>query len=230
MPGKRILVVEDQPRIAEPLICMLEIDGFDPIRVETISAARQAIRENPFSLIVLDVELPDGNGFDFCKELRKSDDTPILFLTIEDSESDRILGLEYGADDYVTKPFSPREVSSRIKAILRRVEGSTPAKSNSLFHLDEDRKRITFKGKHLELANMEYKVLKFLINNSGAIKSRNQIMKNCWPLGTYINAKTERVVDVHINTIRDKLRGIDQKVDPKDILKTHISMGYSVED
>ena len=146
MPGKRILVVEDQPRIAEPLICMLEIDGFDPIRVETISAARQAIRENPFSLIVLDVGLPDGDGLDFCKELRKSDDTPILFLTARNAESDRILGLDYGADDYVTKPFSPREVSSRIKAILRRVEGSTPSKSNSLFHPDEDRKRITFKG------------------------------------------------------------------------------------
>ncbi len=229
MPGKRILVVEDQPRIAEPLICMLEIDGFDPIRVETISAARQAIRENPFSLIVLDVELPDGNGFDFCKELRKSDDTPILFLTIEDSESDRILGLEYGADDYVTKPFSPREVSSRIKAILRRVEGSTPAKSNSLFHLDEDRKRITFKGKHLELANMEYKILKLLLSRPGKVFSRDQILSNCWGnAATSVN--TERVVDVHINTIRDKLKEIDPKVVPKDILKTHIGTGYSVED
>ena len=229
MPGKRILVVEDEPKIAESLICKLEADGFDPIRVATISAARQAIRENPFSLIVLDVELPDGNGFDFCKELRKSDDTPILFLTIEDSESDRILGLEYGADDYVTKPFSPREVSSRIKAILRRVEGSTPAKSNSLFHLDEDRKRITFKGKHLELANMEYKILKLLLSRPGKVFSRDQILSNCWGnAATSVN--TERVVDVHINTIRDKLKEIDPKVVPKDILKTHIGTGYSVED
>ena len=229
MPGKRILVVEDEPKIAESLICILETDGFDPIRVATISAARQAIRENPFSLIVLDVELPDGNGFDFCKELRKSDDTPILFLTIEDSESDRILGLEYGADDYVTKPFSPREVSSRIKAILRRVEGSTPAKSNSLFHLDEDRKRITFKGKHLELANMEYKILKLLLSRPGKVFSRDQILSNCWGnAATSVN--TERVVDVHINTIRDKLKEIDPKVVPKDILKTHIGTGYSVED
>ena len=229
MPGKRILVVEDEPKIAESLICILETDGFDPIRVATISAARQAIRENPFSLIVLDVGLPDGDGLDFCKELRKSDDTPILFLTIEDSESDRILGLEYGADDYVTKPFSPREVSSRIKAILRRVEGSTPAKSNSLFHLDEDRKRITFKGKHLELANMEYKILKLLLSRPGKVFSRDQILSNCWGnAATSVN--TERVVDVHINTIRDKLKEIDPKVVPKDILKTHIGTGYSVED
>jgi two-component system catabolic regulation response regulator CreB len=227
MLGKRILVVEDEPKIAESLICILQIDGFNPTRVPTISEARQAIRKNPFSAIVLDVNLPDGNGFDFCKELRQSDDTPILFLTLEDGENDRILGLDYGADDYVTKPFSPREVSSRIKAILRRVEGSTPSKSNSLFHPDEDRKRITFKGKVLDLTRQEYSTLSLLLNRPGHVYSRRLIIDLCWKDNA--GAKNERTVDSHIKTIRRKLADIDPKVDPRDILKTHIGMGYSLE-
>ena len=128
----------------------------------------------------------------------------------------------------VKKPYNPVNLALKIKNIVTRLE-STPSKSNSLLYWDEGKKRITFKGEALKLANMEYKILKYLINNSGAIHSRDQIMQNCWPEETYINADTERVVDVHIKTIRNKLKEIDPEVG-RDILATHIGMGYSVEE
>ena len=118
MSIKSILVVEDEPNIAAPLIRVLKEQGLDAMRVATIFEAKDAMKDNNFSAIVLDVKLPDGNGFDFCKELRKTNDIPILFLTSLSDEVDKIVGLEIGADDYMTKPFSSREVSAKLKAIL----------------------------------------------------------------------------------------------------------------
>jgi len=166
---------------------------------------------------------------DFCEEIRLNDPViPIIFTTAKDTDRDEFRGLKIGAVDYVKKPYDPVNLALKIKNIVTRLE-STPSKSNSLLYWDEGKKRITFKGEALKLAKMEYKILKYLINNSGAIHSRDQIMQNCWPEETYINADTERVVDVHIKTIRNKLKEIDPEVG-RDILVTHIGMGYSVEE
>jgi len=229
MPGKRILVVEDEPKIMTPLIDALKDKNLDPSEAATISEARDAYRNNTFDAIILDVMLPDGNGMDFCEEIRLNDPIiPIIFTTARDTDRDEFDGLKIGAFDYVKKPYNPVNLALKIKNIVTRLE-STPSKSNSLLYWDEGKKRITFKGEALKLAKMEYKILKYLINNSGAIHSRDQIMQNCWPEETYIHADTERVVDVHIKTIRNKLKEIDPEVG-RDILVTHIGMGYSVEE
>ena len=133
MSGKQILVVEDEPKIAETLIHVLYEQDFEATRVATILEAREVLIVNVFSAIVLDVKLPDGNGFEFCKELRKTNGIPILFLTSISDEVDKIVGLEIGADDYVTKPFSPREVSARLKAIIKRVQEPIPVNQDIHF-------------------------------------------------------------------------------------------------
>ena len=229
MPAKRILVVEDEPSIAETLVHVLQEQGFDTTRVARISEAREAIKNTTFSAIVLDVGLPDGNGFDFCKELRKKNDIPVLFLTARSDEVDKIVGLEIGADDYVTKPFSPREVSARLKTILKRVRD--PKLSNELgskFYLDKDKKKITYNGKSLQTTPIEYKILKLMIEKPGHVFSRDEIMDRCWDESS--NMSLDRTVDTHIKTIRKKLKDIDPKTDPKEILKTYTGTGFYLDD
>ena len=220
MPSKRILVVEDEPSIADTLVHALSIESFEPTRVATISKAREALKNNTFAAIILDVGLPDGNGFDFCKEIRLNDDIPILFLTARDDELDQVRGLEIGADDYVTKPFSPIAVVLRVKTILRRTQDPTPAMASKEFHVDEERQRVTFKEKALELSNIEYKILKLLINAPGRVYTRDEIMDSCWSDSTM---SLDRTVDAHIKTIRKKLKAIDPD---EQILKTRVGVGY----
>ena len=227
MPGKKILVVEDDPKIAQTLVHVLNDQGFEAIRVETIIEARKALENNVFSAIVLDVILPDGNGFDFCKELRKTNEIPILFLTSISDEVDKIVGLEIGADDYVTKPFSPREVSARLKAIIKRVQEPIPVNQNTQFKVDEDKKRITYKDQLIETRPIEYEILKLLIKRPGRVFSRNEIIDYCWPDNP--NMDSNRTVDTHIKTIRKKIGDIDPQTDPKSILKTSSKEGFYLD-
>ena len=227
MPGKQILVVEDEPKIAETLIHVLNEQDFEATRVATILEAREALIVNVFSAIVLDVKLPDGNGFEFCKELRKTNDIPILFLTSISDEVDKIVGLEIGADDYVTKPFSPREVSARLKAIIKRVKEPIPVNQNTQFKVDEEKKRITYKDQLIETRPIEYEILKLLIKRPGRVFSRDEIIDYCWPDNP--NMDSNRTVDTHIKTIRKKIGDIDPQTDPKSILKTSSKEGFYLD-
>ena len=232
MLSNRILLVEDEPHIADPLTLTLNKEGLDPTRVGTISDAREAYKNNTFDLIILDVGLPDGNGFDFCKEIRgNGDNIPIIFLTSFSAEVDEVRGLSIGADDYVKKPFSAIALSMRIKKILVKKEekNSTPSLSPLQLHLDEAKKRITFKGENLNLSAVELSILSLLLKRPGQVYSPDQIIAQCWVKGGE-NVNNEAVA-FHIKNIRKKFEDIDPKIDAKkDILVNHVGLGYSVKD
>ena len=232
MLGNRILLVEDEPHIAEPLTLALNKEGLDPTRVGTISDAREAYKNNTFDLIILDVGLPDGLGFDFCEEIRgNGDNIPIIFLTAWSNEIDEVRGLSIGADDYVKKPFSAIALSMRIKKILVKKEekNSTPSLSPLQLHLDEAKKRITFKGENLNLSPIELSILSLLLKRPGQVYSPDEIIAQCWVKGGK-NVNNEAVA-FHIKNIRKKFEDIDPKIDAKkDILVNHVGLGYSVKD
>jgi two-component system, OmpR family, catabolic regulation response regulator CreB len=227
MSGKQILVVEDDPKIAETLVHVLNEQGFEATRVATILEAREVLKLNSFLAIVLDVGLPDGNGFEFCKELRKTNEIPVLFLTALNDEVDKIVGLEIGADDYVTKPFSPREVSARLKAIIKRVKEPIQVNPNIQFKVDEEKKKITYKDQLIETRPIEYEILKLLVKRPGRVFSRDEIIDYCWP--DEPNMDSNRTVDTHIKTIRKKIGDIDPQIDPKSILKTSSKVGFYLD-
>ena len=230
MLSNRILLIEDEPHIAEALTHALNEESLDPTRVGTISDAREAYKNNTFDLITLDVGLPDGNGFDFCKEIRgNGDNIPIIFLTARSDEVDEVRGLSIGADDYVTKPFSAIALSIKIKKILVKKEekNSTPSLSPLQLHLDEAKKRITFKGENLNLSAVELSILSLLLKRPGRVYSPGEIMSLCWR-GTKVN---NEAVAFHIKNIRKKIEAVDPKIDAKkDILVNHVGLGYSVKD
>jgi len=232
MSGNRILLIEDEPHIADPLTLTLNKEGLDPTRVGTISDAREAYKNNTFDLIILDVKLPDGLGFDFCEEIRgKGDNIPIIFLTSLSDEVDEVRGLSIGADDYVKKPFSAIALSIKIKKILVKKEekNSTPSLSPLQLHLDEAKKRITFKGENLNLSSIELSILSLLLKRPGQVYSPDQIIAQCWVKGGE-NVNNEAVA-FHIKNIRKKFEDIDPKIDAKkDILVNHVGLGYSVKD
>ena len=232
MLGNRILLVEDEPHIADPLTLTLNKEGLDPTRVGTISDAREAYKKNTFDLIILDVKLPDGLGFDFCKEIRRNgDNIPIIFLTSLSDEVDEVRGLSIGADDYVKKPFSAIALSIKIKKILVKKEekNSTPSLSPLQLNLDEAKKRITFKGENLNLSSIELSILSLLLKRRGQPYSPDQIIAQCWVKGGE-NVNNEAVA-FHIKNIRKKIEAVDPKIDAKkDILVNHVGLGYSVKD
>lgn len=221
--SQSILVIEDEPSIADTLLFTLEKEGFAPTRVATLSEARELLLARSFAAIVLDVGLPDGNGFEFLKEIRRDYSTPVLFLTARSDEVDRIVGLEIGADDYITKPFSPREVSARVKAILRRSAPSDEPKDTPPFLIDDDKRTICYRGTTLDLSRYEYGILTLLLRRPGQVYSRQQIMDHVWPSP---DMSLERTVDTHIKTIRSKLKRINED----DVLITHRGVGYSVKE
>lgn len=220
----RILIVDDEPAISDTLAYALQADGF---AVASCLLGREALTRlaaEAFDLVVLDVGLPDLGGFDVCRELRRSSEIPVLFLTARGDEIDRIVGLELGGDDYVAKPFSPREVVSRIRAILRRLAreprpvdaGKTP-----VFSVDRDGLRIAYHGHWLNLTRYEYLLLALLLERPGRVLSRTQIMESVWQDG---GDSLERTVDTHIKTLRGKLRVIRDE----DVIQTHRGLGYSI--
>jgi len=236
--GARILVVEDEPAIADAIVYALKTEGFAPHWCTTGRAALAALAENGFALAVLDVGLPDGSGFELCKKIRARSGLPILFLTARNAEVDRIVGLEIGGDDYVTKPFSPREVTARVKAILRRGNGSAdvchPIGGKPVlgaaaggarapeFSVDEERCAVSFRGVALVLTRYEFRLLKTLVARPGRVFSRDQLMAAVWEDP---GASLDRTVDAHIKTVRAKLRAVAPEADP---IETHRGLGYSL--
>jgi two-component system catabolic regulation response regulator CreB len=221
----RILIVEDEPAIVDNIQYALETDGFETICYSSGTKTLEFLDKEDVDLIVLDIGLPDINGFELCKDIRKKSNTPIIFLTARTDEVDRVVGLEIGADDYVTKPFSPRELTARIKAILRRTgTSSQKPPSNSVFHVDESKRQITYLGKSLDLSRYEYNILKTFIRRPGHVFSRDQLMDMAWEEP---EASLDRTVDAHIKNIRAKLRGIEPGSDP---IITHRGIGYSLRE
>ncbi len=217
-----VLIIEDETAIADTLIYACKEAGIDTTHHLLGHEALAEMQKNNFDFVVLDVGLPDMTGFAVCQKIRAASSIPILFLTARNHEVDRIVGLEIGADDYVTKPFSPREVVARIHAILRRSSNNTAPK-NQLLQLDETACSIQYRGQYLNLTRYEYLLLKTLILQPKRVFSRNQLMDVVW-----VNAEDslERTVDAHIKTLRAKLRQIDAN---SEIIVTHRGMGYSLQ-
>ena len=231
MLGNRILVVEDEPHIAEPLADRLIQENLEPTIVSTITDARNTYKNNTFDLIILDVHLPDGNGFDFCKEIRSSGDKiHIIILTALSDEIDEVRGLEIGADDYVKKDtVSLKALSIKIKNLLTKNKGgdSRPSLSHWLLDIDKDRKRITFKGKNLKLTSLEYSILSLLCKYPGQVYSPDEIIEQCWEGDI---AETQAVA-FHIKNIRKKIKAIDPETNPEqDILVNQVGIGYSLKE
>lgn len=200
----RILVVEDESDIATVLEGDLKLEGYEVEIVGDGEAATRLAREKPFDLILLDVMLPRKDGFDVCRELRRAGlRMPIILLTAKTQEAEKVLGLDLGADDYVTKPFSPKELRARIRAVLRRAEGDLPKVYRfGDVEVDFTRCELRNRGKPAELTALEFKLLATFIRSRGQMLSRNQLLDEVWERGTFV---TDRVVDNHINNLRKKI-------------------------
>jgi two-component system alkaline phosphatase synthesis response regulator PhoP len=200
----RILVVEDEPAIAFGLEADLKTEGYDVEVVGDGEAALRRARESSFGLILLDIMLPRKDGFEVCRELRRAGlKTPIILLTARSQEVEKVMGLEWGADDYVTKPFSPPELRARIKAVLRR----TSVEEQAVYRfgdaeVDSARCELRRAGRPVELTSLEFKMLTAFIRNRGRVLSRQQLLDEAWGPGTFI---TDRVVDNHIVALRKKI-------------------------
>jgi two-component system catabolic regulation response regulator CreB len=222
-----ILLVEDEAGIADAVLYALRSEGYQATHCLLGDDGLRRLAEGGIDLVVLDVGLPDRNGFEVCRELRRSSDVPVIFLTARSGEIDRVVGLELGADDYMVKPFSPRELIARIRARLRRSTAS-PADAGAWkrigeFEHDASGHRIRFHGKALELTRYEYGLLGALLARPGAIFTRAQLMDTVW---CDANDSADRTVDAHVKTLRSKLRVIRSDADP---LRTHRGVGYSLE-
>jgi two-component system catabolic regulation response regulator CreB len=228
MDRPTILVVEDEPAIADTLQYALESEGFQCHRLEAGAGVVELLDRQPVALVVLDIGLPDLSGIEVCRRIRQRHEVPIIFLTARADEVDRVVGLELGADDYVTKPFSPRELAARVKAVLRRARpgnGSHPSPPlGATFALDEERRQITYFGKPLELSRYEYKLLAVLLKRPGRVYSRDQLLELVWDAP---EASLDRTVDAHVKNLRAKLRDIRPDVDP---IATHRGTGYSLKE
>lgn len=229
----RILVVEDELSIRDNIVYALESEGFRVDCTTTGAEALAMLAEEDYQLVVLDVGLPDLNGFDVCRTLRKTSQVPVIFLTARSSEIDRIVGLEIGADDYVTKPFSPRELSARVRANVRRaslnapstMQPPPPAQSNALpFKIDYERWTIYYCEQLLLLSRYEFRLLTVLIEKPGRVYSRAQLMNAAWEEP---DASMERTVDTHIKSLRAKLKERQPKLEP---IITHRGIGYSMRE
>lgn len=218
-----VLLVEDDRPIAENVVLALSREGIDCRHVALAAEGEALLRGSGFDLAILDVGLPDGNGFDLCRAVRAFSDIPIIFLTARSDEIDRVVGLEIGADDYVLKPFSPRELAARVKAILRRgrMPATAPQPSPDLIQVDEERAVILCRGQAMDLSRAEYLMLKTLAGRPKKVFSRGELMD----AAGLAEASLERSVDTHIKSLRAKLAALAPDADP---IRTHRGLGYSL--
>jgi len=221
----RILIVDDEPAISDNIQFVLESEGLETVRVATGLAATPILDEGTIDLIIIDIGLPDINGLDLLKDIRRTRATPIILLTARTAEIDRVLGLEIGADDYIAKPFSPRELAARVKAVLRRCQRTTASKSTvEAFAVNTSKRAIAFFGTPLELSKYEYEILRRFIERKGHVFSREQLMNLVWEQP---ETSLDRTIDAHIKNIRAKLRAVRPDIEP---IVTHRGSGYSLRD
>jgi two-component system catabolic regulation response regulator CreB len=224
----RILIVEDEPGIADTLQYALRTDGFEPAWVATGEEAVAQVQAQPPALVILDVGLPDTNGFEVFKRIRALADVPVVFLTARSDEIDRVVGLELGADDYVAKPFSPRELVARVRTVLRRATKPAPVAVVAApepvlpIAIDDGRRQIRFYGQLLELSRYEYGLLKTLVSRPGHVFSRDTLLERVWDDAT---ESLDRTVDAHVKTLRAKMKLVAPTLEP---IKTHRGTGYAL--
>ncbi|MGH8416613.1 MAG: two-component system response regulator CreB [Pseudomonas sp.] len=218
-----ILIVEDEAAIADTLVYALQGEGFTTSWLNLGLAAVEHQRKTPADLIILDIGLPDISGFETCRQLRRFTEVPVMFLSARDGEIDRVVGLEIGADDYVVKPFSPREVTARVRAILKRMapRPDSPSAGNGHFLIDVDRVLISYRGHVLNLTRHEFRLLQCLLEQPQRVFSREQLLD---AVGVPSDAGYERSIDSHIKSVRAKLRLIAADAEP---IQTHRGLGYS---
>lgn len=224
----KIIFVEDDKVIASGLIYSLEQEGYSVFHFTKAFHAERAIKENKFDFAILDLSLPDGSGYDLCKSLKAENDIPVIFLTAIDDEANVVMGLDMGADDYITKPFRVRELLSRIKSVYRRY--NKEGQERNLLELGKIRinltsSRVYKEGEEIILTALEYRLLLIFANNPRQILSRNQILENLWDhAGAFINDNT---LTVYIKRLREKIE--DDAQNPS-IIKTIRGMGYMAGD
>jgi len=225
--NEKIYIVEDESDIAELLKVNLEKSGYKPKSFSEASSFFKKVEVEKPDLVILDLMLPDMDGLEVCKNLRgnpKTSGIPIIMLSAKGEETDRILGLELGADDYVTKPFSPRELISRIKAILRRAvrsESTSIIKVANIIEIDLDKHTVRVDGIKVELTSSEFRILTILAEKPGWVFSREKILDKVWG---YEKAVVDRTVDVHIRHLREKLGPA------ADYIKNIRGAGYKIDD
>jgi len=220
-----ILVVEDEPGIAESLAYSLRRDGYTVDTVGTLAEAERAVAD--VDLVILDLMLPDGNGFDLLAQLRRQDEPPaVIILSSRDHEADRVAGLETGADDYVTKPFSPREVVARVRAVLRRTAPRTAGRPTTRLPLamDEDTRRASVHGKSMDLTRVEFDLLACMLHAPGRVFTRAQLIDRIWGEDYAI---TDRTVDSHVKALRRKVTDAGGDAG---IIETVRGVGYRVSE
>ena len=228
MRSQRVLVVDDEPRVREVVTAYLEREGFRVDHVESVEAARELLTATEPDLVILDVMLPAESGLDLLADLRRSGDTPVILLTSRSEETDRILGLELGADDYVTKPFSPRELVARVRSVLRRSSSAVPPASERLefegIVLDHPTRDVQVLGQTVDLTAKEFDLLFYLASHPRQVFSRNQLLEQVWDSSS--EWQDPATVTVHIRRIRTKI-----EQDPKDPkwLTTVWGVGYRFE-
>ncbi len=221
--NKQILIVDDEPQIVRVLKGYLETAGFQVVTASDGAEAIAAFRHESPDLVVLDLMLPEVDGLDVARAIRRQGDVPIIMLTARVEETDRLIGLELGADDYVTKPFSPREVVARVRAVLRRTERTEPAprtlKEGDIV-LDPDKRQVTVQGRPVELTPTEFDVLAVLMETPGRVFSRMQLLDK---VQGYAYEGYERTVDAHVKNLRQKI-----EEDPKHprVILTVYGLGY----
>src|SRR2546423_6152273 len=211
----KILVVEDDPRISDVLEYALKTDGYEVVKAQRGREAIEIAQRSAPALIVLDVGLPDIDGFEVCRSIRKCSDVPVIFLTSRSDEIDRVVGLELGGDDYVVKPFSPRELLARIKAIRRRHDraSSAPAETEGEkeirygpITIHPEKFRVRSGGREIVLTAQEFKLLELLVRHPGRVFTREQVLNRAWGDGGPV---ADRTIDVHVKTLRQKFGKFD---------------------
>jgi two-component system response regulator RegX3 len=206
-PKRTVLLVEDEESITAPLAEALAREGFQPVIAATAAEALELADSKAPDLVLLDLMLPDGSGLDVCRELRSRSAVPIIMVTARGEEMDRVVGLEVGADDYVVKPFSAREVIARIRAVLRRTAAApvtTPGEVVELgdVRVDRARRSASLGGEPLELSRKEFELLRLLVDHAGAVVTRERLIDEVWDTNWFGSTKT---LDVHISALRKKL-------------------------
>ncbi len=224
MKSITIFVVEDELSIAQTVQFALEAEGFATEHFLTGAACIEALKHKAPSLILLDVGLTDGSGFEFFRHIRQLTQSPVVYMTARDGEIDRVAGLEMGADDYIVKPFSLRELVARVRAVMRRVASPPPADTASpgVFQIDTLRRQIQYHGQPLELTLHEYRLLKTLLAQPERVFTRSQLLERGWENPDH---RLERTIDSHIKSLRSKLRAVRPDADP---ICTHRGVGYSL--
>ncbi len=221
-----ILVVDDDRNIGELIRLYLEKEGFAVQAFQRGDEALAAFRTNPPSLVLLDIMLPGMDGWQVCRAIRQISRIPIIMISAKDETFDKVLGLELGADDYVTKPFDPKELTARVKAVMRRASGSVESEKALSFPglmLNQDNYEILFEGRKVEMPPKEQELLFFLASHSNRVFTREQLLEKVWGFDYFGDSRT---VDVHVKRIREKLPGSEQYGWQ---IKTVWSVGYKFE-